>query len=61
MIFTADWVSPRLGIRFVMTDSELEIYRPDGQKFLSYVELVGNKTKKFAAKLRELGINPDLL
>ncbi len=30
------WVSPRLGIRFVLSDGELEIYRPDGQRFLTY-------------------------
>ena len=34
-----DWVSPLLGIRFVMTTDGLEIYRPDGRKFLSSVEL----------------------
>jgi Uma2 family endonuclease len=33
------WVSPRLSIRFEMSDGELQIYRPDGQQFLSYVEL----------------------
>ncbi|MGK7875127.1 MAG: Uma2 family endonuclease, partial [Xenococcaceae cyanobacterium] len=26
----ADWVSPRLGIRFDLSGEELEIYRPDG-------------------------------
>ena len=31
------WVSPRLGIRFVMA-AELEIYRPDGGPFLDFVE-----------------------
>ena len=36
------WVSPRLGIRFVMTTEDLEIYRPDGRKFLSSVEIEGN-------------------
>lgn len=36
---TAGWVSPLLGIRFEMTPNMLEIYRPDGQKFLSYLEL----------------------
>jgi len=30
------WVSPRLGIRFELSDGELEIYRPDGQRFLTY-------------------------
>ncbi len=33
------WVSPRLGIRFVMTADILEIYGPDDQKFLSSVQL----------------------
>lgn len=33
------WVSPRLGIRFEKTPQTLEIYRPDGRKFLTPVEL----------------------
>ena len=33
------WVSPLLGIRFELTENDLEIYRPDGRKFLSSVEL----------------------
>lgn len=33
------WVSPRLGVRFVLTPETLEIYRPDGQRFLTPVEL----------------------
>ena len=33
-----DWVSPRLGIRFDLTD-ELQIYRPNGTKFYSYIEI----------------------
>jgi len=33
------WVSPRLGVRFELGEDGLEIYRPDGQKFLSYSEL----------------------
>lgn len=33
------WVSPRLGVRFELGENGLEIYRPDGQKFLSYSEL----------------------
>jgi Uma2 family endonuclease len=35
----SDWVSPRLGIRFVLQPDTLEIYRPDGDRFLTYVEL----------------------
>ena len=33
------WVSPRLGIRFQMTPETLEIYQPNGEKFLTFVEL----------------------
>jgi Uma2 family endonuclease len=33
------WSSPRLGIRFVLTPDELLLYRPDGQRFLSFEEL----------------------
>ena len=33
------WVSPRLEICFETASGDLEIYRPDGLKFLSYVEL----------------------
>ncbi|MGB5959223.1 MAG: Uma2 family endonuclease [Coleofasciculaceae cyanobacterium] len=33
------WVSPRLGIRLELSELGLELYRPDGQKFLSYLEL----------------------
>ena len=33
------WVSPQLQIRFVLDGDELEIYRPDGRKFLTTIEL----------------------
>ena len=33
-----DWVSPRLGIRFLVTDETLEVYYPDGRRFLTTVE-----------------------
>ncbi|XWK85970.1 MAG: Uma2 family endonuclease [Phormidium sp.] len=33
------WVSPLLGIRFELKEDTLLIYRPDGQKFLTPVEL----------------------
>jgi len=34
-----DWCSPRLGIRFDLGQGQLVIYRPDGDRFLSPVEL----------------------
>jgi Uma2 family endonuclease len=33
------WISPRLRIRFQITTDNLEIYYPDGRKFLTTVEL----------------------
>lgn len=35
----ANWDSPRLGIRFDLSGEQLEIYRPDGTKFFSYMEI----------------------
>ena len=35
----ADWASPRLGIRFIWSDESFELYRPDGERFLTYVEI----------------------
>lgn len=33
------WVSPHLKVRFEITPQTMEIYRPDGERFLSFVEL----------------------
>ena len=33
------WTSPRLGLRFALTDGELELYKPDGQKLGTYEEI----------------------
>ncbi|MFN4258463.1 MAG: Uma2 family endonuclease [Gemmataceae bacterium] len=35
----ANFVSPRLGIRFALTEPELTVYRPDGRPFLNFEEL----------------------
>ncbi len=37
------WISPRMQIRFELNQGELELYRPDGQKFLTSVELEAEK------------------
>ncbi len=34
-----DWISPQLGIRFDLSGEELQIYHPDGTRFLSYTEI----------------------
>ncbi len=33
------WVSPRLGVKFTLEGKDLVVYRPDGQRFLTYEEL----------------------
>lgn len=66
------WISPRLKVRFELVDGELEIYQPDGAKFATYLELIEQneqaqqqleqerqRSNKLAAKLKELGINPE--
>jgi Uma2 family endonuclease len=73
------WVSPRLGIRFELEEETLTIYGPEGDRFLTPVELAQQRdqeqqradqeqqradqeqqrAKRLAARLRELGVDPD--
>jgi Uma2 family endonuclease len=87
------FVSPRLGIRFELRKGQVAVYRPDGGRFLSYVERGAfgeeehrraeqeraraeqergraeqerakaeaerQKAERLAARLRELGVDPD--
>lgn len=39
----AGWVSPRLGVRFELSELTLQIYRPDSQPFLTYLELARDR------------------
>jgi hypothetical protein len=68
------WVSPRMGIRFELKETELEIYRPDGRRFLTSVELEQRaedalrqleqerrRAEQMSEYLRSLGIDPDNL
>jgi Uma2 family endonuclease len=87
----ADWISPRLGIRFDMSSRTLVLRKPDGTPFLEYEDYCrlenllleerkrANEERKradaerkrvnkeqqrnmiLAAKLRELGVNPDTI
>lgn len=52
------WISPRLGIRFEIAEPELKLYYPDGDSFTTYTQ-EKQRADKLAAKLKELGINPD--
>ncbi|MBW4647696.1 MAG: Uma2 family endonuclease [Kastovskya adunca ATA6-11-RM4] len=68
------WVSPRLGIRFELQADTLEIYRPDGRRFLTPVELdqraeeaishLEQAQQRYQALLEQLrakGIDPEQL
>jgi hypothetical protein len=65
------WLSPRLGIRFEVKEDWLHIFGADGQEFLmsrerarrqhEAIEKSKQATAKLAAKLRELGVDPDKL
>jgi Uma2 family endonuclease len=35
------WVSPRLGVRFQLSETELQMFGPSGEPFVSFVELAG--------------------
>ena len=39
----AGWESPRLEIRFEMEEGELALYRPDGERFVTFVELMSQR------------------
>jgi hypothetical protein len=67
------WVSPRVKIRFELTDRELRILGPDGRPFATYVELVEQRdqlaqqrekerqrVERLAAQLKALGVEPEL-
>lgn len=69
------WVSPRLKVRFDTTGPELLVYKPDGQRFLAYQEILDQaalvqaekrradaaqrELDRLRAKLRAAGIDPD--
>jgi Uma2 family endonuclease len=61
------WKSPRLGIQFDTTQGDLVIYRPDGERFLTSLEMrqqyenERQRAEKLAAYLRSQGVDPDNL
>lgn len=63
----AGWVSPRLSIRFLLKADGLHVYGADGREFLMTQEqsrlaaVAESERQKMAAKLRELGIDPESL
>jgi hypothetical protein len=56
-----NWVSPRLGIRLEITSSNLEIYYPDGKKFLTFLELNQRAEQEYQRAEQERQNYQDLL
>ena len=67
------WVSPRLGIRFDRSDDDLRVLGPNGRPLENYEDLAfradeereradeeRERAERLAAKLRALGIDPDV-
>jgi Uma2 family endonuclease len=65
------WVSPRLQVRFDMSQGELRLFGPDGRQFATYEELAEQRdaatverdqlavrAEKLAAQLKALGVEP---
>src|SRR5262249_13897239 len=40
------WISPRLGIRFELVRGELQLYRSDGERFATYVDLMEQREQE---------------
>lgn len=68
----AGWISPQLGIVFTLTETDLDIYYPDGRRFLTTVGLTQQaeqskqqaeqskqQADRLAAQLRALGVEPE--
>ena len=53
VIDAENWVSPRLGVRFVLGMEALEVYYPDGRRFLTTVELAARAEQEAARAERE--------
>lgn len=60
-----EWLSPRLQVRFDLTGEELRVFDPAGQPFLRHTEIAAQLAEEkrradaMAAKLRDLGVDPD--
>jgi Uma2 family endonuclease len=57
------YVSPRTGLRFVRETGQLTVFGRDGRPLRTAEELAAEaeRAAKLAAKLRELGVDPDTI
>jgi len=54
------YVSPPTGLRFVLDTGNLTLFGSDGRRLLTIEERAAER-ERLAAKLRELGVDPDKL
>lgn len=52
------WISPRLSVRFTLLGTDLVLYRPDGRRFETFLELE-QRAERLAERLRAMGIDPN--
>lgn len=52
------WISPRLSVRFTLLGTDLVLYRPDGRRFETFLEL-DQRAERLAERLRAMGIDPN--
>nr|WP_230314356.1 Uma2 family endonuclease [Candidatus Contendobacter odensis] len=61
------WISPRLSVRFTLLGIDLMLYRPDGRRFETFLELEQRaesehqRAERLAERLRALGVDPNAL
>ncbi|MEW6732250.1 MAG: Uma2 family endonuclease [Acidobacteriota bacterium] len=61
----AGWLSPLIGIRFEMKSTGLEIYLPNGNRFVTFQQLrqradkAEREVQRLLEKLKELGVDPE--
>ncbi|MGK7876008.1 MAG: hypothetical protein AB4426_22730 [Xenococcaceae cyanobacterium] len=49
----AGWISPRLKIRFEVCEGTLQLYKPNGERFETFVEIVQQRERERQEKERE--------
>lgn len=65
MTLLGGWTGPRLGVRVIPTPAGLDLFHPNGDPFLTTFELTRRarlereRSKRLAARLRWLGLDPD--
>jgi Uma2 family endonuclease len=49
--FQNEYTSPRLGIRFDITGPEMQVFHPDGRRFLTFAELEADRSRQVQLRI----------